>query len=224
MWGEIENKFKDPKLNFEEEDHIYSYDGQEYQSVTSFLKQWFPFDKIGIATNVARRRRCSVDQVLQEWDQKADFGTYIHKLTERYILQEDLTNQEEFQIKHSIEYLKKKNFAFMMPEVIIWSQFFRLAGTIDLLAFDHEGNAWIIDWKTSNNITKAGDSCAAPIEHLNNGNFYSYSMQLNVYKFILENEFQVPVKNLKIVKLLPNKTFLEIEAEDLQKEVEDLLF
>lgn len=223
---ELKLKFQDTKLNFDPEKHIYDYDGQVLTSVTSFLKQWFPFDKDGIASMCARRRKTTKEAILQEWTEKANFGTYIHALAEKYANGEELTNTEEQEISHVITFFEETKLKPFLSEAIVWSTTLGIAGTIDLIAEDEKGDFWIVDWKTSSQITISGEPCSWPLQNLNNANFYSYSLQLNVYKFLLENEFGFAGKiaGMLIIQLMPNKTYKKIAAEELQAETTEILF
>ncbi len=53
-----------------------------------------------------------------------------------------------------------------------------------------------------------------------------YSLQLNIYKFILEKNYNVKIKDMYLVTLHPEnnlKNFEKIKVNDMQKRVKSLL-
>ena len=62
------------------------------------------------------------------------------------------------------------------------------------------------------------------IGHLPDTNYWHYALQLNIYKAILTEVYDVKVRNLYLVSLHPdNKTYIRIPVTDLQDDVQ-LLF
>ena len=60
------------------------------------------------------------------------------------------------------------------------------------------------------------------IEHLPDTNFWHYSLQLNVYKALLERKYNMTIDGLYLVCLHPNnknKNYIKLKAPDLQEEV-----
>ena len=63
------------------------------------------------------------------------------------------------------------------------------------------------------------------ISHLPDTNFWHYSLQLNVYKAIIERNYNKKVKDLFLIRLHPNcphKTYELITCADLRSEVTSL--
>ena len=63
---------------------------------------------------------------------------------------------------------------------------------------DAEGNIIIVDWKRSEDIRFENDRCPLkpPLQHLTDCNYWLYSLQLNVYRYILETEYAMPVSDI----------------------------
>ena len=87
----------------------------------------------------------------------------------------------------------------------------------------------IYDWKRSKDISYESykDKCAKTecIKHLPDCNYWHYSLQLNIYKTILEHKYGKKVTALYLVRLHPdnhNNNYDRIEVADLSKEVETL--
>ena len=104
----------------------------------------------------------------------------------------------------------------------------KIAGTIDALYKDELTNSYIIcDWKRSNCIkynNVFGQTYKSPIQNIGECNYVSYSLQLNVYKYILENVYNMPVKSMYLIVCHPdNANFIYVEVFDLQNIIKLLL-
>tara|TARA_A100001015_G_scaffold317420_1_gene434357 strand:+ start:827 stop:1135 length:309 start_codon:yes stop_codon:yes gene_type:complete len=85
----------------------------------------------------------------------------------------------------------------------------------------------IYDWKRSKNIEKTSFynkfSTNTAIEHIPDSNFWHYSLQLNIYKAILERKYKKTVKDLFLVCLHPShKNYQLVKCPNLQNEVNEL--
>lgn len=138
-------------------------------------------------------------------------GTEMHDFIDRYYNGEcslstvtedqvELCFFKEFQqqIKGELEPYRSEWFVFTDNET-------RITGAVDMTYVDkaHMRQLWtknkgatdtlhiqIYDWKRSGNIrTFSRERGYYPCEALNNCNFYHYSLQLNLYKYILENYY-----------------------------------
>ena len=94
----------------------------------------------------------------------------------------------------------------LFSEKIIYSKELNLAGTIDLLMYDKKSDSYIIiDWKTSSKIEtsayrhKTGNHDIT--RNLEDCNFNHYSLQLSLYRYILENYYGLKVNNQMIVHI-----------------------
>ncbi len=85
----------------------------------------------------------------------------------------------------------------------------------------------IYDWKRCREITKtnAANKFAShsAIEHLPDTNFWHYALQLNIYKYILQNKYGKTVTDLYLIVLHPESSgYKRIKLPDLQAEVGEL--
>ena len=101
-----------------------------------------------------------------------------------------------------------------------------LAGSIDMLFEDENGELIIYDWKRSKEI-KENNSWEVglyPLSHLPHANYWHYSLQLNIYKAILEKHYGKKVKEMYLLWLHPkNDNYIKLKVNDLSDDVE-LLF
>jgi len=105
---------------------------------------------------------------------------------------------------------------------------FKLAGTVDAVFQKPDGSFLLVDWKRSKKIKKDNpwQKCFAPLGHLPDCNFSKYSLQVNVYKFILESEYSLSISQMSVVGLHPenaNGSYLCFEVPILEEEVGALL-
>ena len=96
-------------------------------------------------------------------------------------------------------------------EWMIYDEECKIAGSVDMIYINDDESLSIYDWKRCLTIEKSSgwnkygiDEC---INHLPDTNFWHYSLQLNIYKKILEKNYGLNITQLFLVKLHPdNKT------------------
>jgi len=194
----------------------------------------------------------SVDDIKKIWNDNGSSvskqGTSLHNNIEKFMNQELLENEEythENLLKNYeknnilddsidwslfIKYIKKyPNFVPYRTEWLIYDEEVKIAGSIDMVYLNDDGTIDIYDWKRSKKITKEtfGNKYAINecINYLPDSNYFHYSLQLNIYKTIIEKNYNMKVKNLYLIRLHPenkNNTFEEIKVINLSNEVESL--
>ena len=87
----------------------------------------------------------------------------------------------------------------------------------------------IYDWKRCKEIVKTnrgGEYAKHPvIEHFPDTNYWHYTLQLNIYKYILQEKYGKTITDLYLVVLhpdAPNKSYQRIKLPDIQSEVSEL--
>jgi len=124
-----------------------------------------------------------------------------------------------------------KKYSNLMPyrtEWMIYDKDFRLAGSIDMIFENEDGTLSIYDWKRIKELKRTngfGDWALLPeIDYIPDSNFWHYSLQLNMYKRILEKNYDKKIKDMYLVCLHPiNKKFLKIKVKPLDNEITILL-
>ena len=94
----------------------------------------------------------------------------------------------------------------IFSEVIVYSTELSIAGTVDILARDNTTNEYgIIDWKTSKKIEKTSYNnkmgTHSTTKHVMDCNFNHYSLQLSLYRYILEKFYGLKIRNQLIAHL-----------------------
>lgn len=89
-----------------------------------------------------------------------------------------------------------------------------------------DGAFVIYDWKRSKEIKSDNPfgSGLAPLEHLPDTNYWHYTMQLNVYKWILETYYGLVIADLYLVILHPDHhSYRRMRLNIMTEEVEDMI-
>jgi hypothetical protein len=114
-------------------------------------------------------------------------------------------------------------------EWLIYHEDAKVAGSIDMVYENPDGTLEIYDWKRCKDIIKVNDwnetSTNPQLKHIPATNFWQYSLQLNLYKRILEDKYGKTVTKLCLVRLHPDAidaTYELLEVPFLLKEINDL--
>jgi len=182
----------DGHITFYPETHEY-FDafGNKFQSVTTALKKFFPFEDREIAERVREMPGSiyfgqDVDKILSTWEATAPCGTGLHGACERWI-----TTGEIIEDEHRAG---AQNFAEFMSglcprselhsESIVYDARIKIAGTLDILQETEEGLA-LWDIKTSRKIDDM--------------KLLKFSMQLELYRRFSERNYGCRVRTRGIV-------------------------
>ena len=249
----INSHERDALIEFEEGPHIYKIrgDSSQYTSVTTWNHSHFEhFDADTIINKMMNSKNWKTnkyygmtkEEIIAQWDASRDeassAGTKLHYDIECYY--NNCPTGVNFTTNSSLEYSYFLKFAedykHLKPyrtEWMIWDSDVKIAGSIDMIfQEDADGDPdsiLIYDWKRCKEITKSSNfnkyATTKCINHLPDTNFWHYSLQLNVYKYILEKNYGKKVNGLYLVCLHPsnkNGSYIRIPCADLQQEVGDL--
>lgn len=240
---------RDKRIRFDEGPHIYYLDGDALSiSVTGFIHKFFnEFDADSIIPKLIRNPKKeryygrTVDEVKKEWNDIANkastMGTKMHLAIELYYngelhLQPSVNkwfvgSKEEtlFMAFHN-ECVKDKPIVPYRTEWSVFSDKYKIAGQIDMAYMNTETNTIeLYDWKRSKKIEKSNrwQTGKGPVSHLPDSNFWHYSLQLNVYKFILETEYDIKVSGMYLVFLHPTQdSYIREEISNFQYDVQNM--
>ena len=243
---------RDNNIVFVEEGHKYYINGEDgYTSVTTWIHSHFEhFDADKVITNMMASPKWQQnkyygktrEEIKALWDKSRDeaagAGTNMHYAIECYYNQIDTINNHDGPPSKELEYFMDfvnsdhhKNLEPYRTEWTVYDEDTKIAGSIDMIYRDLNNNneevLKIYDWKRSKEIKKtvpfmkyAQTEC---ISHLPDTNFWHYSLQLNIYKAILEKNYGKKVSDLYLVCLHPdNKNHLLFKVPDLQDDVKAL--
>ena len=171
-----------------------------------------------------------------EWDIKreeaAKKGTLLHEVIEKYYNNE---NVKEFppEFKFFEEFIKK--YPSIKPYRTEWRVFdskVSIAGTIDMVYEKPAGELFIFDWKRSTKLVNdIGAVIKSDFEYgfdelndLSNNSYNKYCLQLNLYKYILEENYDKEISSMNLLVLHPKyHTFFHLKIPVLKKETDFLI-
>lgn len=224
--------------------HSYHMKGtnQKLTGVTTFIKQFFPkFDTEKIAKDIGLKRGVSAESLKLEWKTKSDKsildGNLIHKYAEwvfgdgeRIKPINSRTGKLMVQLINVSSELKERCYIPLEVEKIVFSASLGLSGTIDLVMQHLTKNIiLLIDFKTSEEmlIYNPFQNAFKPINHLEDSNLTHYSLQLNLYQYILESEkyfdFEPDITFKKIIIHLTENSFVPYVCKDMKDEINSML-
>tara|TARA_Y100000389_G_scaffold204728_1_gene259251 strand:- start:1267 stop:2055 length:789 start_codon:yes stop_codon:yes gene_type:complete len=238
---------RDEFISFEEGPHIYTVCGERgtYTSVTTWNHKHFEeFNPDEVIDKMMKSKNWNNpdykyygktrEEIKEMWDKKRDdaasAGTKMHNDIEEYYNGMNIDNNSE-----EFSYFKQfvKDFPELKPYRTEWMVYYeemKLSGSIDMLFENPDGTLQIYDWKrclelkTEPSFGKyAKTSC---ISHLPDTNYWHYSLQLNMYKKILEKKYNKIVTDLYLVCFHPDnayKKYERIAVPDLSDVMEKLL-
>jgi ATP-dependent exoDNAse (exonuclease V) beta subunit len=100
----------------------------------------------------------------------------------------------------------EKGFVPYRTEWLVFKESIKLAGSIDMLYKKPDGTYTIYDWKRAKEIkfTNTFQNMSPPLENLPDTNYWHYSLQLNIYRKILEELYGIVISEMALVVLHPN--------------------
>ncbi len=236
MLQEQLNKFTD--IVFHEDEHKYTYNGYECKSVTTLLKDYkHIFDDVLIAGKYAKKNGLELIDVLKNWDQirekSGTIGTEVHRYAEMKFLQKAYIPhwyeyEPPMQLLTYVDnfYHDTKNKLIPIKlEFVIGSFNKRLCGMIDKLFWNVKAKELQIwDYKTSKKIETSSpfkNKMRNGLQHLDDCEYNTYSLQLGIYKKIIETECQIKLGNSYICWLnAENDNYKVIKTADMEQEVD----
>ena len=238
---------RDIRIQFDEPTHIYTIDDSSINviSVTTFLHLFFEkFDSDKVIDQMMSNKekfdhgpyksmtKIEIqDKWLKDGQHASKLGTEMHKNIENFYQQgliiKDNKEFDYFLNFHQDEIIAKG----LIPYRSEWSIFIeniKLAGQLDMLYKHPYNNTYILyDWKRSKNIVYKNyckKNCLYPLEHLSDCNYTHYSLQLNLYKYILETYYDLMISEMYLIILHPNQeNYEKISVPILQDEIKSIL-
>jgi ATP-dependent exoDNAse (exonuclease V) beta subunit len=216
-------------LKFNESGHRYTIlDDIVLDSVTTRLKDFFPFDAEKVAKKIADSRGVSHESILEDWKRIRENGTHIHALAEKLCNGNKLCSDELEKVKHVTQFLEEHpQFEILGCEIRIFSKKYKIAGTVDLMLKHKEtGKFYLLDWKTSPKEIEKDiywEMAQGPLKDIPHNKFHSYSMQVTIYSLILKEEYGIDIYDSLLVHLKDDKTYRVIEPTDMLIFAEEVL-
>ena len=158
----------------------------------------------------------------------AGAGTQMHLDIEHDSNEMNVSNDSiEYQYYRNF----RKDFLFLKPYRTEWMVYYeelKISGSIDMVYYNTEDNKYYIyDWKRVKEIKYDDQFCdysqTPCLNNMPNLNFWHYSLQLGIYKKILEDKYGLKIAGMYLVVLHPeNKNYERIQVADLDNEIGEL--
>ena len=224
---------RDDVIEFDEKSHTYTIEGQSnYLSMTTWLHSFFKkFDGPVVIQKMRKGRNWNPQnkyyymtdaQILASWKAKgqesAARGTWMHENIEYFYngieMDDEFLESKEWQFFS--QYFRDHQYIPYRTEWRIFSEEHRIAGSIDMVYEDPEniGQYMICDWKRVEEIKTDNpyEKGLGILQNFDNCNYWHYTLQLNGYRHILENRYQLKISRLFLVVLHPNQeTYLKYD-------------
>ena len=236
--------------NFEESTHsYYYYNSRVKYSVTQFIHKFFEeFDSESISKKYAEKHGLNQQDVLDEWEKAGKIssiaGTIIHSYLENakrgktfdIDYSEAIRNNLLTEVKERVSILLPQAKAFhqdtlnkLFPMQLEYTVGIEdiIAGNIDMLCWNEKAQEFQIwDYKNLKEFTtynKYNKKCKYSFDHLDDCHLTKYSIQLNMYKAILQRVLGIKIGKCYLVHfnyLQGGDEFQVHECLDLQFECE----
>lgn len=230
---------RDKRIRFVEEGHIYYVDGNPdtHTSVTTVIHLFAQlFDADSVIRKMMRSSKWpenkyygkTVEEIKQEWSktgkEASDAGSKLHleielffdQLASSGLIPEHPEPTKEFgYFLDFYDKIIKNSLTPYRTEWYVFDEDIGVCGSIDMVFCDPDNPniLHIYDWKRSKEIKKANpwQTMLFPLHYFPDCNYSHYSLQLNLYRRILQAKYDKKVISLRLIILHPDKTGFEIE-------------
>lgn len=242
-WLHVRNAHaRDERLAFDGPSHTYVADGVvACRSVTSVVGGAFPaFEPQAALATMKRGARWRAGThpmygkddaaIVAEWNAKgteaAAAGTAMHLLIERLLNVPalDASTAEFPEVASGFPAFQANAHAqgwkIFRTEWPLFDKRARLAGTVDAVFVNAAGQAWICDWKRTPAIPfdSPYQTALPPLAHLPDCKGVRYSLQLNLYRHMLETQYDMAVAKMTIVAFHTTLPFPHFWAHDVDRD------
>lgn len=152
----------------------------------------------------------------------AESGQRLHKDIEHFFKHHVIVNNSR-EFKHFLTFAE--DHTHLEPyfiEELIQSDIFKWRGIVDIVYVDGCEQFWLYDWKRSRGHMY--DVTTFPTEDLSSIEFSllnSYILQLNIYRIILESEYDMNIQGMKLIFLHPSlESYRVMEIPRLSSKIE----
>ena len=231
---------RDNRIFFDESNHNYTIDKKiKAISVTKLIHKFFPeFDKEYWAEKESIKTGLNKIDILEKWkklgNKARDLGTDLHNQIENFYNKIDYKKSREFEKFSNFHttHIEGKYDPYR-TEWRIFDDNKSLAGTVDMVYKKNNNELFIFDWKRSKKLINSDGSIEKenPFEnglkglsHLSCSDYIKYCLQQNIYKYIIEKNYNKKVSSMNLLILHPNyDNYHIIQVEEFPLEVDYLI-
>ena len=244
---EIISTFKDAFsfIEYDDPSHTYTWDGKPFTPVTTEKKKYLPnvnwefmarktaisrgvtvqeikdlwhFNKVKGGTRGSTVHNY-IENFLQEIDEDVVLDPWVHTLTEKQ-REEYIADIHTMIGQFSDYYEDHPHLVPVLSEYQVADKDMLVAGTIDQIFLNTDtGKLEIWDWKTNKQFTDGyGKKLKKPFNKFKATKLNEFSVQLNLYKYMIEKNTDFEIDDLKIAWFVPtNDKYTILECEDFQE-------
>jgi len=220
-----------------DENHVYTLDNKTYTSVTTLVHccfSVFDADKILEKMRIKGTKYDGMtkEEIKELWNKNAieaqQQGTRMHAVIERYYKKEPITEDEWIlpELQQFKVFTEMNELTPYGVEWRIYMESIQLAGTIDFAALNQDGTLNLYDWKRSKqmDVHNSYNKYSPIVHHIPDTNFGHYTVQLNLYKYMIEQKYNKKVKHMYLVCMYPTQmSFQQYEVQDIQTDIPSIL-
>lgn len=235
---------RDDHIVFDEEPHIYYvYGDPTNTSVTTLVHKYFPkFNPDLVISRMMRSKNwpnskyygMTADEIKEQWSQNGldatTKGTYLHKSIEAFYNNQPVSDNDTPEYTMFLQFYNdhKELLEPYRTEWEVYDEDLHIAGSIDMVFRNKDDDTLsIYDWKRSKEIKMSnpyGGRGFTPLNKFHDCNYIHYSLQLNIYKRILETKYGKTIRDMYLVCLHPNyDKYMKYQVMDMQTYVGDIL-
>ena len=230
------NAFDD--ILYIDENHSYWYGEQRFTSVTQYLSRFKkPFDTDRWSKHSAAKEGVSQQVILEKWEERGkkslEKGTIVHNAAECILKGEFVDLKDALpEIKSAAKFwdtLKSQyNGRMLKTEWVIGDKTAQIAGRIDaIIQFERKGKivTSLLDWKTGTiKLKNHFEKMKPPFEAFDDCSLNHYSIQLSLYRLILERNLDIKLDHGVLINLTDNGGIRPLVAKDFRPILTKLLF
>lgn len=236
-YNELNAHPRDYNIHFNEEEHKYTVNGEELISVTTLVAKFFKeFDADFWAAKKAAEQGKTPEEVKAEWQAKSinarNKGTEMHAMIENYYKGGSIDDVPGDIRPYFQQFAAEYKLQPYRTEWAIYDEQAKIAGTLDFLELK-DGVFTLYDWKRSNKliwrgaadkVNRFGYSGLSPIKHIPDTIYWHYALQLSMYRYLLEKNYDINVSTGRLAVFHPEleKPYV-LEVPYLREEVLSIL-
>lgn len=216
---------------------------ETYISATTIIHKYFPeFDTDTVIKKMMKSSNwkkspyygMTIDEIKNKWEENrvsaAAKGTQVHDWIENFYVGGYVSPckeaDESKSFKNFMDFHNEYGWKVYRTEWRVFTEIYKVAGSIDIVFEGSEkGKVKVYDWKNSKEIKMDNryEKGLEPLQHLSNCNYYHYSLQLNLYKWILERHYDVKVEEMGLIIVHENfPTYLKYDVKDMTNDIQML--
>jgi ATP-dependent exoDNAse (exonuclease V) beta subunit len=250
---ELRNAFKHIKYYDASHVYVDTITGKRLTSVTQLLSRHRPkFEKHSISKAISKRDDRPQSEILAEWNMKSRIGSYrgsllhdhlenlwkgkvynterpedVKKLLEEYSLRNEFDSSIATLQEMAMNYINDHDHYYPIAlELVVGNS--DIAGQMDLLVWDDKKKCIVlVDYKTDKKMldhSEYGKTFLSPLTNLADCEINKYSLQLSLYRKLLEDNTSLKIKRQEIVWFnYKNTNYQVIPVKYMKKNINALL-